>query len=116
MSTGPAAAPASTKPADEGGGDRPNTLLCVDKTGSSRRPRSEIRDSHLAAQNECGGAREQPDHDQRPSYDFQGSGESTQCAEVVVDPASRKAPELLRAMLKEEQPNGDPRDAPIEVA
>ena len=82
----------------------------VDGEEAARRPGSEIRHRHLAAQDESRGSRKQTHGDEQTADQFNRSGQSVKLREIVVDSAAGKSPQLLGSMLHEEQTSDDSQD------
>jgi len=70
------------------------------------RPTPEIGYGHFAAEEERGRAGEQPQENEGTPGNFQWSRESVQRSEAVIDPSSRKAPQLLGSMLEKQESDG----------
>src|SRR5262249_43341091 len=74
---------------------------------SARRPRLEVCDSHLAAQNEHGKARKQAQRKENRTDRLKQTGNASLRKQVGNSTGSRKAKKFLCAVLKKQQRGGN---------
>src|SRR5262245_10819101 len=78
---------------------------------SARRPRAEVRYSHLARQDERHGTGKQPEDEQWSAGDFKPAGKASYRHDVAVDTAAPDAEDLLQPVHQEQAACGDPQHA-----